>query len=316
MRADRLLSMLWLLMAHESLSATELARRLEVSSRTVLRDVDALSASGVPVYCERGRAGGVRLLPGFRTRVTGLSEAEVRSVFLAMASPVADSLNWGPAMASGLRKLDAALPLDQRGAIDGLARRLVIDPEGWLPRHGTPPLEPLLQAALGDRRLRVDYRSRSAGGTWSEVVDAYGLLSAAGSWYLAVGRAGAPRFLRVERIERCEVLDQTFTRSLGLDLRALWESERAAYRRRHDEPVRALVELDPGRRDDLAEAAAGVADRGTAAGGRLTVLATFGDRRHALSVLERYGPQVAVIEPDWLREALIERARAVLAQYM
>ncbi|GIG25510.1 helix-turn-helix transcriptional regulator [Cellulomonas denverensis] len=316
MRADRLLSMLWLLMAHESLSAAELARRLEVSARTVLRDVEALSASGVPVYCERGRAGGVRLLPGFRTRVTGLSEAEVRSVFLAMAAPVADSLNWGPAMVSGLRKLDAALPLDQRGAIDGLARRLVIDPEGWLPRHGTPPLEPLLEAALGDRRLRVDYRSRSAGGTWSEPVDAYGLLSAAGSWYLAVGRAGAPRFLRVERIERCEVLDQTFTRPLGLDLRALWESERAAYRRQHDEPVHALVELDPARRDDLAEAAAGVTDRGVAADGRLVVLATFGDRRHARSVLERFGSQVAVREPDWLREGLIERARAVLAQYM
>ena len=315
MRADRLLSMLWLLMAHESLSATELARRLEVSSRTVLRDVEALSASGVPVYCERGRSGGVRLLPGFRTRVTGMSQEETRGVFLAMAAPVADSLNWGGAMASGLRKIDASLPGEQRGTVDALARRLVIDPSGWLSSGSVPPLEPLLSAALADRRLRVDYRPGS-GGAWTDEVDAYGLLAAGGAWYLAVGRAGEPRFLRVDRIVDHQVLAEGFDRPDDLDLRVLWQDRRAAYRDLRRDPVRVVAALHPDRRTQVAESAMELTDTGVTDEGWLRVAAWFGDRRHAMSVLEGCGADAVVAEPAWLREHLIDRARRVLAQYM
>lgn len=315
MRADRLLSMLWLLMAHESLSATELARRLEVSSRTVLRDVEALSASGVPVYCERGRSGGVRLLPGFRTRVTGMSQEETRGVFLAMAAPVADSLNWGRAMTSGLRKIDASLPGDQRGTVDALARRLVIDPAGWLSSGSVPPLEPLLSAALADRRLRVHYRPGS-GDAWADDVDAYGLLAAGGAWYLAVGRAGQPRFLRVDRIVDHQVLAEGFDRPGDLDLRVLWQERRAAYRALRRDPVRVVATLHPDRRAQVAESAMELTDTGVTDDGWLRVAARFGDRRHAMSVLEACGADAVVVEPAWLREHLIDRARRVLAQYM
>lgn len=314
-RADRLLSLLWLLMAHESLSAPELARRLEVSPRTVLRDVEALSASGVPVYCERGRAGGVRLLPGFRTRVTGMSPDETRSVFLAMAAPVAESLNWGRAMASGLRKVDASLPGEQRGTVDALARRLVIDPAGWLSPRAAPPLEPLLSAALGDRRLRVAYRSR-ADGDWIDDVDAYGLLAAGGAWYLAVGRDGEPRFLRVERIVSHEELPGGFDRPADLDLRVLWDAHRTAYRRLRSDPVQVVAALHPARRAQVAETAIALTITGTTGEGWLQVTALFGDRRHATSVLEGCGADAVVAEPLWLRDHLIDRARRVLAQYM
>lgn len=315
MRADRLLSMLWELMAHERLTTTDLATRLEVSTRTVLRDVAALSAAGVPVYCERGRHGGVRLLPGFRTRVTGLTGEETRALFLMVTAPSADALGLGPALTSATRKLMAAVPGEHRPVAAEVSSRLVIDPEGWLPTRPAPPLEPLLDAALTGRRVRAVYRSRRSGRTWQDVVDPYGLLCAGGTWYLIAARDGQVLFLRADRLVATEVLDEASVRPAGLDLRALWLERRAAFRAVRDEPLVAQVLVEPGRVHDLAEASAGLTEEGCTEDGRRRVAVDFGSREHAHGVLHRFGSDVEVLQPDWLRNRLVDEARQVLERY-
>lgn len=134
MRADRLLSIIWLLRAHEKLSTGELADLLEVSRRTIMRDIDALSAAGVPVYSERGPHGGIRLLPGYRTDVTALSSEESRALFAGVTAWGAESLGLGDALASGLRKLLAAVPDGNRQSTADVSSRIVVDPQGWMPQ--------------------------------------------------------------------------------------------------------------------------------------------------------------------------------------
>lgn len=321
MRADRLLSMLWELMAHEHLTAAALANRLEVSVRTILRDVEALSTAGVPVYCERGRGGGVHLLPGFRTRVTGLNEEETRALFLTVTAPAADALGWGPALASGVRKLMAAMPGEHRPIAAEVMSRLVIDPEGWLPRRPIPSLEPLLDAALTSRQLRVSYRSRRSGQVWQDTVDPYGLLSAGGSWYLVVGRGGQERFLRVDRLVEVAVLDQPASRPAELDLRKLWQERRADFRQRTGDPLTVTVVLAPDRLSDARDWSADLIDHGpraepeTEPPGWHRADLEFGSPDHAFGVLHRLGGDVQVVEPQWLIDRLTSEASRVLARY-
>lgn len=314
-RADRLLSMLWLLMSHEKLSAPNLARRLEVTPRTVLRDVEALSAAGVPVYCERGRTGGVRLLPGFRTNVSGLSDDETRALFAAVATSGADALGWGPALASGLRKVVAGLPAERRPTAVDVAARLVIEPEGWLPDAAVPHLAQLKAAALGDRRVRLRYRSREAQeATWREV-DPYGLVSSGGVWYLVAGVGDEPRVFRVSRVRGVQVLDEPARRPPGLDVRTVWTERRRQYRDA-GEPVVVEVRADPATRREVEErAAAAVEVPGTGEAGETRLRLTFGDARHARSVLLLLGTGVEVLEPGWLRAEIRETAERILARY-
>jgi transcriptional regulator len=145
--------------------APELAQRLEVSRRTVLRDVEALSAAGVPVWCERGPCGGVRIDPGFRIDVTGLNHEESRALFAGLTTWGAVPLGLGEALTSAVRKLLAAVPSGQReGSVD-IASRIVIDPQGWLPlpdRERTGPVFRTVQKAVFTRhQLRMVYRRKS-----------------------------------------------------------------------------------------------------------------------------------------------------------
>ncbi len=156
MRSDRLLSIMLLLQTRGQLPATELAARLEVSVRTVMRDIEALSAAGVPVYTVRGPHGGIALLPGFRTDVTGMTAEEARALFVLLSGSAHADLGLGQAIASALRKLMAALPAPHRPAADLASRRILIDPARW--REGPPgpaaDLAVLQQAVFTDRRLR------------------------------------------------------------------------------------------------------------------------------------------------------------------
>ena len=209
MRADRLLSMIWLLRAHGGLSTGELARRLEVSRRTILRDVEALSAAGVPVYCQRGPGGGVRLLPGYRTDVTALSGDESRALFAALSSWGADAMGLSAAFVSGVRKLLAAVPDSHRNRTAAAASRIVIDPNGWLPQPDV--LQPgeafaTVQAAVFARKkARLDYRSPRAV-VQDLVVEPHGLVSAGSDWYLCATSDERMRFLKVARIRTATLL--------------------------------------------------------------------------------------------------------------
>jgi predicted DNA-binding transcriptional regulator YafY len=227
-KSDRLLSLLLLLQGHGRLSARRLAERLEVTERTIHRDVEALSAAGVPVYAERGRSGGIALLPGYRTDVSGLSAGEARALFIfAGRGSAAAELGLEAELRGALRKLLAALPAPTRPGAEEAQQRVVVDPRGWMRPSEELPWLPLIQEAVwAGRRLRLSYRRAGAEAAGERVLDTYGLVSKAGTWYLIAGDRGEPRLYRVSRVEGAEQLDQPAVRPAGLDLEELWQELR------------------------------------------------------------------------------------------
>ena len=224
---DRLLSILLLLQQRERVPATELARRLEVSVRTVYRDVEALSAAGIPVYAERGRYGGVRLLPGFRTDMTGLTRDEARALFVLVRQSAHSALGLDRALSSALRKMMAALPAPHRSAAELTSRRLLIDPDGWLGEQcDRTGLDELHDAVLTDRRLRIAYRHSGRATVDVHSVDPYGLVSKAGTWYLVADLAGRPRLFRTDRLSGVAVTTEPVRRRDGVALVEVWEELR------------------------------------------------------------------------------------------
>ena len=202
MKSGRLLEILLLLQARGQVTAAELAERLEVSPRTVYRDAEALSSAGVPIYTERGRGGGIRLLPGYRTDVSGLTQDEARALFVLTTGGAQEDLGLGTAARSAILKVMRAVPEPFRPAATATSQRILVDPAGWM--RAPDPVGELgvLQAAVfTDRRVRLRYRSsgqRAARAT--RVVDPYGLVCKAGIWYLVADSGGEPRLFRVSRV--------------------------------------------------------------------------------------------------------------------
>lgn len=227
MKSDRLLSILLLLQTRGQVPAHELAERLEVSVRTIYRDIEALSASGVPVYAERGRHGGIALLPGFRTDVTGLTADESRALFILAARGAHAALGLDEALGSALRKVMAALPAPHRPAAELTSRRILVDSARWMPGpRGSAPvtvdLDVLQDAVFCDRRLRLRYRHSGDAEPRAYTVDPYGLVSKAGVWYLVADRRGAPRLFRADRVRAATLTDQPVRRRPGVELADVW----------------------------------------------------------------------------------------------
>jgi predicted DNA-binding transcriptional regulator YafY len=231
MRADRVLSLLLLLQARGRLSASELATRLEVSRRTVYRDVDALSVAGVPVRTVPGPHGGIELVEGWRTDLTGLTEPELDALFTSAA---------GPAFESAMGKLAAALPSDSGRRAGRMRERLLVDSAGGESRgEASPHLRVVQDAVFADRRLRLHYRRAEAQVT-ERVVDPLGLVLKAGVWYLVADAVGDEsgsssrsrqrtkrRLFRLSRVEAAEALDEPARRPRGFDLAAAWREQAA-----------------------------------------------------------------------------------------
>ncbi|MET9113896.1 YafY family protein [Streptomyces longwoodensis] len=235
MKSDRLLAILLLLQTRGRVPAPELAARLEVSVRTIYRDVEALSASGVPVYAERGRHGGIELLPGFRTDVTGLTADESRALFILAAEGAHAALGLDAALGSALRKVMAALPAPHRPAAEVTSRRILVDATRW--KGGPRPavdLDTLQDAVFADRRLRLRYRHSGAREPRTYTVDPYGLVAKAGVWYLVADRRGAPRLFRADRVRSATVLDDPVRRRPGVELADAWEVVRRQVEERPD----------------------------------------------------------------------------------
>jgi predicted DNA-binding transcriptional regulator YafY len=226
MRSDRLLAMLLLLQTHGQMSATKLAEELEVSPRTVYRDMEALSAAGVPVYAERGRAGGIAILPDFRTDVTGLTTEEARALFVLVSDDAHANLGFGDALRSGLRKLMAALPEAHQQLAERSTERIIIDPGRWGgPAAHSPHLTVVQEAVLRDRRLRLGYEQRDSDDLLHfPVVDPHGLVHRGGAWYLVATVEGKDRLFRVDRIRAAELLNDAVQRPAGYSLRASWRA--------------------------------------------------------------------------------------------
>ena len=224
MKSDRLLSILLLLQTRGRVPAHELAERLEVSVRTIYRDIEALSASGVPVYAERGRHGGIELLAGFRTDVTGLTADESRALFILAAQGAHAALGLDAALGSALRKVMAALPAPHRPAAEVTSRRILVDATRW---KGGPQkavdLDVLQDAVFADRRLRLRYRHSGEREARTYTVDPYGLVSKAGVWYLVADRRTKPRLFRADRVRSATVLADPVKRRPGVELADAWE---------------------------------------------------------------------------------------------
>ncbi|MEJ2867184.1 WYL domain-containing protein [Actinomycetospora sp. OC33-EN08] len=318
MRSDRLLAMLLLLQTHGRLPAPEIARRLEVSTRTVQRDVEALSSAGVPVYCERGRLGGVALLEGYRTDVTGMTDDELRALVALGTS--ADGGALGPALASASRKLLAALPDARRDDVDRARRRLLVEHQGWRRAPEDLPALPALDAALvADERVRLHYATGDAEvATW-RTVDPYGLVSKAGTWYLVAAHRGRPKMYRVSRVRDVERTGTPARRPDDRDLAEVWGELRDRLQEPTDEvEVRLLV--DPAwaptlRRVPLAVLAGPWRQEGAAPDGRELLVAPFRSVIAARAGLLGYGEAVEVLEPAALRAEIAAAAARVVAMY-
>ena len=315
MRADRLLQVVGLLRTHGRLSATELATRLEVSVRTVLRDMEALSAAGVPVYAERGRTGGFALLPGFRPAVEDLTPSETSALLLSGTGSV-QAAGLDGDLRSAVRKLSARLAPELARSAERLADRVVIDPDGWFGEgQDVTQLATVQEAVFGDRRLRVRYRGRNDVRGSTRTLDPYGLLQAGRTWYLVAAHRGRPHTYRVDRVEAAEVLPEASDRPPDLDLRALWRELRAGFLRPPSLTVR--LEVADGH---LAEVrimlgAVGSGQARIVDADPTVVEVEVLSAHAATAALAGFGDAVRVLDPPEVVEHLRRSLRAASARY-
>ncbi|MEU4690959.1 WYL domain-containing protein [Actinoplanes sp. NPDC023714] len=316
MRADRLVSLVLLLRRRGRMTAEALAAALEVSTRTVLRDIEALSAAGVPVYAERGRHGGFALLPGFRTELTGLNHEETLALLTT-----GEAFGLGSARASALRKVVDALPESHRATADDAVQRLLVEPETDLLSRRTTAEEvsaavmaEVRRAVVAGRRLRIHYAATGQGPQW-RVVDPIGLVTVRDRGYLLATRAGSDRTYRLSRIAEAAELPEPAQRPGSVDLDRIWRERCAQFL--SDDHITVMVRVAPTRREDLlgTAIAARTEDPEPDAAGWLRLEVTFQDLRHAVWALWQLGLDAEALSPPSLREALHRRAEALADRY-
>ncbi|MGW2693382.1 helix-turn-helix transcriptional regulator [Streptomyces sp. NPDC001296] len=322
MRAARLITMVLLLQSRTSMTAAELARELEVSERTVTRDAQALAEAGVPVYADRGRAGGYRLLGGYRTRLTGLARGEAEALFLSGVPGALREMGLADAASAARLKVSAALLPSLRDASRTAAQRFHLDAPAWFTDPKTPPLLPeVAEAVWDDRRITARYR-RGAQEVEREL-EPYGLVLKAGVWYLCARATEAGAF-RVYRVDRCTAVDprpERFARDEDFDLPAFWAEQAERFARsllRAEVVVRLSAEgvrrlpyaVDPA----SARAARAAADAPDGHGW-VTVTLPVESEDVAHAQLTALGPEVEVLSPPGLRALFARDARRIARLY-
>ncbi|MGW6918100.1 helix-turn-helix transcriptional regulator [Kitasatospora sp. NPDC054939] len=320
MRAARLIKMVLLLQNRPSMTARELADELEVSERTVTRDAAALSEAGVPVYADRGRAGGYRLLGGYRTRLTGLARGEAEALFLSGVPGALRDMGLEDAASAARLKVSAALLPSLRDASGSAARRFHLDAPRWYHEPQTPPLlADVAEAVWADRLVLARYRKQ--GGEVERELAPYGLVLKAGVWYLCAGAGGHVRVYRVDRLTTVAATEEHFERDPEFDLAAFWarhseEFARSLLRasvvlRLTPEGVRLLPRLT-----DPAAAREALAAAGWQEGdASVTVTLPVESADVAYGQLLAGGPEVEVLEPAALRERFARAARRTAELY-
>ena len=321
MRASRLLSLLLMLQTRGRMTARALADELEVSLRTIYRDVEALSAAGVPVYADRGPAGGYQLLDGYRTRLTGLTTDEAESLFLAGVPGPAAELGLGAVLAAAQLKLLAALPPELRARTGRIRERFYLDAPAWFREADQPPHLAALAAAVWDQRLICVRYQRWAGEDVARTLAPLGVVLKGGVWYLVAQVDAQLRTYRVARILALTTLEERFTRPGAFDLTAYWRSwsqrfEASVYR------AEAVVRFSPRALATVAVllgpvAARAVAESGSPpdADGWRQVVLPIESIEHAVADLLRFGAEAEALAPPALRDRLTAAARALARLY-
>ena len=319
MRASRLVSLLLLLQSRGGQTAAELARELEVSIRTIHRDVDALSASGVPIYAERGPHGGVRLVDGYRTRLTGMTADEAEALFLSGLPGPAAELGLGTVVAAARLKVLASLPIELRARASRLVERFHLDAAAWYHAdEPVPHLGELSEAVWEARRVEIGYDRGDK--TVDRILEPLGLVLKAGVWYLIAGAEGQPRTYRVSRVSSVRVLDEPFERPGAFDLAAFWTESSAAYERdtpRTEVVLRIARERLDRLRGVIGERPFDTIERLDAddPDGWLRIRLQLDWPNEVASQILAIGPDCELLEPVELRERIGAQAARVAAHY-
>ena len=319
MRASRLVSLLLVLQNRGQLTAAELARELEVSERTVFRDVEALAAAGIPIYAERGPHGGVRLVDGYRTRLTGMTEDEAGALFLGGLPGPAAELGLGTVMTAARLKVLAALPTELRARATRLVERCYLDAGVWFRGEEPVPHLPVLAEAVWESRA-VEMTYDRGDEVTQRVVEPLGIVLKAGIWYVVGRRDGEIRTYRASRIQSVDLLDARFERPIGFDLAAYWLESSAAWEREVPR-LQVDVRVDPAYLEALAEQigaeAFGASERLDAEDPddwtHLRIRLTY--PHDAPARLMGLGAHLEVLAPEDARQRVVALARGVLARH-
>lgn len=324
MRASRLVSALMLLQARQTMTARELAAALEVSVRTVYRDMESLQHAGVPIYADTGRAGGYRLVEGYRTRLTGLTHDEAQALFLTGLPQAADDLGLGAVLAGAERKLQAALPPELRRRAEAVRDRFHLDAPGWYAERDSPTYLADVAAAVWEQsRLTVLYRHWTEPEIVRRTLEPLGMVLKAGRWYVvARTEAGSPRTYRVGQILGVERVGEPFDRPADFDLAAYWQGQLEGFRERLIQGT-ATVRLSPRGRErirDVWSDAAVASVTATASepddSGWITARLPIESLTHAETELLKVGAEVEALEPTELRDRLRATAAALAELYL
>jgi predicted DNA-binding transcriptional regulator YafY len=319
MKSDRLLTALMLLQARGRVTERELAERLEVSQRTVHRDMEALSAARVPLSAIRGSQGGWELEKGWRTQVPGLNEGELRALLMAQPRSLGQS-RLAAAAESALNKLMAALPGPMQAQAAAMRERLHVDPTGW---RGTGEdlsmLGAVQEAVSADRKLAFDY-TRNDGQTAPRTVDPLGMVAKGLTWYLVARGANGIRTYRVSRMAGVTVLTATFVRPAKFDLAEYWKASTKSLKEKCDgfevtlcltrEAVRQLTEW---RMAELSASDEESGDEPEPPQGWVRMRARFDGEREALFVVLGLATAARVLAPAAFRTCVLDEARRVAA---
>jgi predicted DNA-binding transcriptional regulator YafY len=321
MRASRIVQLLLLLQTRGRLTAAQLAEELEVSVRTVYRDVDALHAAGVPLYGEAGHAGGYQLIEGYRTRLTGLTENEADSLFLTGLPGPAHELGLGAEVAAAWLKLTASLPPELRDRATRIQQRFHLDAPTWYAEpDDTPALAAAADAVWRERRIHLHYHRWRAPTEVTRTVDPYGLVLKAGRWYLVAASKRISTY-RVAQIQSLTVLDEGFQRPAGFDLAAYWADYLTDFdSRRHVDT--ATVRISPDLRERLVDTVEPAFQRAVAEtasapdeDGWVTAVVPIEKPDHAHRLLLGFGADIEVLAPASLRERITASVAALTRTY-
>jgi predicted DNA-binding transcriptional regulator YafY len=308
MRADRLLSLLMLLQTRGTMTARDIARELEVSERTIYRDMTALSSSGVPVYAGRGPGGGCSLLENYRTNLTGLTPDEVRALFMLNIPAALDQLGVGQELRAALLKLSASLPSNRRAEEQSSRQRIHLDASWWF------------QSALWqDRKLDLTYRSDFETDI-SVLFSPYGLVAKATIWYLVGKRTDDVRVIRVSRITQAVLSEETFERPADFNLADFWKTWCDEFEESHlhyNVIARIAPELIPVLPQYFGDSSANILQNATPAdaNGWIEVTLPFESFFAARTRILGFGNSIEVIEPLAMRRSVIDYGEQILSAY-
>lgn len=314
MRGDRLIKMILLLQTQGKLTTQTLANELEVSRRTILRDIDVLSSSGIPIYTDSGHGGGVGLDENYRSRLTGLNEHEAQTLFITDNSRLLSELGLSDEASSTFLKLLANLPSQHRTSVDHMRQRILIDPDWWF-HESIPSIfwNDLYHAVLNNQRIKVIYETFK-GEHIQRKLDPYSLVSKSSNWYLVAQRDGDYRIYRVSRFQDVVLLDERFNRQKDFDLQSYWRTHSQAFAKNIDEykfilKVKAermvfIKTLLPGRTQELEENEDWV-----------TLEIHVMSIQFARMVIFELGSDAIIIEPEELRTNIINQAQRIITHF-